>query len=262
MSKQKIDLREIKHNIYVIRLLAKRDRQRNNSSAFLGQLWQVINPFIYMVVMALIFTNMLGNKNFVYFPIYILIGTMIDTLFAEGTGSCLTALSGNKNFLINSSISRNLYPVERVYVAFINFCFSIVIFLLVALYYGLELKWQWLLVIPNIIMFVIMILGIGKILAVINVTFADITYFYRIFTLFVFYASGIFYDTARLSPLMQKLISLNPVYVSIALARISVIDGKIPNANLWIKLLIYSIVIYLIGTKVYKDNVSDIIAKI
>lgn len=262
MSKQKRDLRDIKHNIYVIRLLAKRDRQRNNSSAFLGQLWQIINPFIYMVVMALLFTKMFGNENFVYFPIYILIGTMINALFDEGTNSCLTALSGNKNFLVNSSISRGLYPVERVYVAFVNFCFSIIIFVIVAWYYGLTPKWQWLLVIPNIIMFVIMILGIGKILAIINVTFADITYFYKIFTLFVFYSSAIFYDTTRLSPLMQKLISLNPVYLSIAIARISVIDGIMPKWSLWIKLLIYAILCYGIGTYVYNKNVQNVVEKI
>lgn len=262
MSDRRINIDQLKHNIYVIRLLAKRDRQRNNSSAFLGQFWQIINPFINMVVMALVFTNMFGNKNFAFYQIYILIGTMIDTLFADGTTSCLVALSANKNFLINSSISRTLYPIEKVYVSFVNFCFSILIFLPVTWYYGLRAKWEWLLIIPNLVMFIMMIIGIGKILAIINVSFADVTYFYKIFTLFVFYASGIFYDTARLSPLMQKLISLNPVYVSIALARISIIDGIIPSFNLWIKLFIYSITIYLFGTYIYKKNISDIIEKI
>ena len=262
MSIQNIKLKEIKHDIYVIRLLAKRDRQRNNSSAFLGQLWQIINPFIYMVVMVLVFTNMFGNKKYIYYPVYILIGTMINTLFSEGTGNCMTALSGNKNFLINSSISRNLYPIERVYVAFVNFCFSIIIFLFVALKYGLRIKWEWLLVIPNIVMFAVFILGIGKILAIINVVFADITYFYKIFTLFVFYASAIFYDTAKMSPLMQELISFNPVYVSIALARICIIDGSVPGIHLWMKLFIYAIVAYILGTYVYKKNISNIIEKI
>lgn len=42
----------------------------------------------------------------------------------------------------------------------------------------------WLLFIPDIFLMLIMMLGIGKILAVINVTFADITLFYKIFTLF------------------------------------------------------------------------------
>ena len=120
----KNNIEQIKHNIYVIRLLAKRDRRRNNSSAFLGQFWQIINPFVNMVVMAMVFTNMFGNKNFAYYPIYILIGTMLDTLFADGTTSCLVALSANKNFLINSSISRAMYPIEKVYVAFVNFAFS------------------------------------------------------------------------------------------------------------------------------------------
>ena len=44
----------------------------------------------------------------------------------------------------------------------------------------------------------VMMLGIGKMLAVINVTFADITYFYKIFTLFLMYGSAIFYRVDRL----------------------------------------------------------------
>lgn len=262
MNRQKVELGQLKHSVYVIRLLAKRDRSRGNSSAFLGQLWQILNPFIYMVVMALLFTNMFTNDNFMYYPIFILTGTMIDTLFAEGTFNCLTALSANKNFLINSSISRKLYPVERVYVAFVNFLFSTLIFFLVAWYFQLKPSWTWILVIPNIIMFVFLVLGIGKILAIINVYFADITYFYKIFRLFVFYASAIFYDTARLSPSMQKLISLNPVYVSIALARISLIDKVVPSISLWIKLFVYSMGIYLLGTYIYNKNISNIIEKI
>ena len=111
-------------------------------------------------------------------------------------------------------------------------------------------------------MFIVMILGIGKILAIINVTFADITYFYKIFTLFVFYASAIFYDTSRLSPLMQQLISLNPVYVSIALARICVIDGMVANGTLWAKLFFCSVFCYSLGTYIYKKNVQNIIEKI
>lgn len=167
MSRQRVDLEQLKHNLYVVKLLANRDRQRSNSSAFLGQMWQIINPFIYMVVMALLFTKMFSNDNFKYYQIYILIGTMINALFNEGTASCLTALSGNKNFLINASISRELYPIERVYVAFVNFCFSVAIFILVALYYGLYPRLEWLFIVPNIILFTTMILGIGKILAII-----------------------------------------------------------------------------------------------
>ena len=262
MDKQKIDLEQIKHNIYVIRLLAKRDRQRGNSSALLGQMWQIINPFINMIVMALIFTDMFGNKNFVNFPIYILVGTMIYTPFAEGTFSCLTALSGNKNFLVNSSISRSLYPIEKVYVAFVNFGFSAIIFVFVAIYYGIKPKLEWVLIIPNLILLFLFILGVGKILSIINVLFADITYFYRIFRLFVFYASGLFYDTSRLSPFMQKVISLNPIYESIAIARICLIDGQLPSITLWIKLFIYTLFFYILGTYIYNKNVNNMVDKI
>lgn len=260
--KEHISPKQIKQNIFIIRQLARRDRQRNNASAILGQLWQIINPFIHMIVMVAIFTDMLENKKFANFPIYVLIGTIMYSLFCEGTEGCLSALSGNKTFLIKSSIARSVFPLEKIYVAFVNFLFSSMIFIIVAIIYGIKLTIMWVLVIPDVILFLLVILGIGKILAVINAVFADITYFYKIFTLFLLYASAIFYDTSRMDSNAQKLISINPMYLAIAIGRQSILDGIISKWTMWLKLLVYAVGLYSLGTYVYQKNVQSVIEKI
>lgn len=258
----KMSLKQINQNIFIIRQLAKRDRQHNNASSILGQFWQIINPFINMIVMVLIFTEMFGNNSIGNFQIYVLIGTIMYSYFNEGTQGCLVALSGNKAFLIKSSMEKNIYPIEKVYVAFINFLFSSLIFICVAQWYGIEFMATAFLVIPNVFLFTLMILGIGKILAIINASFADITYFYKIFTLLILYSSALFYDTSRMAPKVQKLISLNPVYLSIAIVRQSVMDGIIPKWTMWIKLLVYAIGLYGVGTYIYQKKVQTVIEKI
>ncbi len=252
----------IKQYIFTLRQLARRDRRRNNSSAVLGQFWQVLNPFFTMIIMALIFSDMLGNDRFANFPIFILTGNLIYSLFNEGTTRCLSALSGNKNFLIKTHIPKSLYVLERVYVAFINFLYSSIIFIILFLAMGEKIKPTFILVIPNVFLMLVLITGIGKILAVINVEFADITYFYKIFTLMVFYGSALFYDTARLSPAAQKVLSLNPVYLSIAISRISIIDGQIPKWTVWFKLAVYAFGLYAIGTHVFKKGSEDAVRKL
>lgn len=261
-KKEKMSIQQIKQNIFIIRQLAKRDRQRNNASTMLGQLWQVINPFIYMIVMVLIFTEMFESNRIINYQIYVLIGTIMYSFFNEGTQGCLFALSGNKSFLIKSTMEKNIYPIEKVYVAFINFIFSSLIFICVALWYGIDFKVTCLFVIPDVCLFSLMILGIGKILAIINASFADITYFYKIFTLLIFYSSALFYDTSRMSPSVQKLISLNPVYLAIAIVRQSVMDGIISKWTMWIKLLVYAIGLYASGTYIYQKKIQTVIEKI
>ena len=79
----------------------------------------------------------------------------------------------------------------------------------------------------------VMMLGIGKMLAVINVTFADITYFYKIFTLFLMYGSAIFYRVDRLPLTMQKVMTiLNPLYIVISIARECIMGREQISENL------------------------------
>lgn len=257
-----INKQNIMHDLFVIRQLAKRDRRASHSSALLGQLWQIFDPFITMLIFVLIFSEMFGSRVFNNYPIYILTGTIIFKLFTEGTLSCLTALSGNRSFLIKTSIPKHLYVFERVYVNFINFLFSAGIYVVFFYITGEHLKPTAILIVPNIIIFLIMIIGIGKILAVINVVFADIRYFYKIFTLIVFYGSALFYDPSRLSPIAQRILALNPVYLSIAISRISIMDGRIPKWTLWFKLAVYAFGFYVIGTYVFNKGSEDVVAKL
>ena len=45
---------EIRQNMFVIHQLVERDKKRSLSSTFMGEMWEVINPLINMVVMVLI----------------------------------------------------------------------------------------------------------------------------------------------------------------------------------------------------------------
>ena len=56
MIRRKAD--EIQQNMFVIHQLVLRDKKRSLSSTFMGELWEVINPLINMVVLVLVFGKM------------------------------------------------------------------------------------------------------------------------------------------------------------------------------------------------------------
>ncbi|MFR2050041.1 MAG: ABC transporter permease [Roseburia faecis] len=227
-------IERLKQNWFVIDQLVKRDKRRSLSSTFMGELWEVINPLINMIVMVLIFGKMLGTGIAGGFPLYVLTGTTIYGLFTSGTTLCLNALFGNKNFLIKTRLSKNIYILEKIFVAFRNFLFSLMIYAFVLALYRIPPSVTWLLFIPDILLLLVMMTGIGKILAVINVTFADITYFYKIFTLFLMYSSAIFYHITRLSPTMQNFMLINPLYIVITIARKCMMECAFPDWKMWV----------------------------
>ena len=261
MIKRKID--ELRQNMFVIHQLVERDKKRSLSSTFMGELWEVINPLINMVVMVLVFGKMFGGGNAGRFPLYVLTGTTIYSLFTSGTTMCLNALMGNQNFLIKTQLSKNVYVIQKILLAFRYFLFSLMIYVFVLTLYQIHPSITWLLFIPDILLMLIMMLGIGKILAIINVTFADITYFYKIFTLFLMYGSAIFYRVDRLPVAMKKCMTiLNPLYTVISIARECMMERVYPNWKLWMIIGAYAGSFYLVGTVIFNRKIEDVVAKI
>ena len=253
---------ELQQNMFVIHQLVIRDKKRSLSSTFMGELWEVINPLINMVVMVLVFGEMFGHGISGGFPLYVLTGTTIYGLFTSGTTMCLNALIENKNFLIKAQLRKNVYVDQKKLVALLNFVFYLMIYAFVVALYRIPPSVTWLLFIPDIFLVLIMMLGIGKILAVINVMFADITYFYKIFTLFLMYGSALFYRVDRLSPTIQKLIAiLNPLYTVISIARECVMERMYPNWKSWVIISLYAGVCYVVGTLFFNRKTENIVAK-
>lgn len=253
---------EVRQNMFVIHQLVERDKKRSLSSTFMGELWEVINPLINMVVMVLVFSKMFGKGSAGAFPLYVLTGTTLYGLFNSGTSMCLNALMGNKSFLIKTQLSKNVYVYQKILVAFRNFLFSLLIYAFVIALYRIRPSLSWLLFVPDVLLMLVMMLGIGKMLAVINVTFADITYFYKIFTLFLMYGSAIFYRVDRLTPTMQKTMTiLNPLYTIISIARECIMERAYPHWKLWVIAGIYAGACYVVGTIFFNRKIEDIVAK-
>lgn len=227
----------------------------------MGELWEVINPLINMVVMVLVFGKMIGNNTINRFPLFVLTGTVIYELFTSGTSMCLNCLIENRGFLLKTKIGKNVYVLEKILLAYRNFLFSLLIYFFVIALYRVSPSVTWLFVIMDILLLFILMLGIGKILAVINVTLADVTYFYKIFTLMLMYGSAIFYQADRLSPLMQKCMLANPLYIAITIARSCIMNNLIPDINLWLILGGYASSVYVIGTIFLNTRIEDIIAE-
>lgn len=155
-------MESLRQNWFVIQQLIKRDKQRSLSSTFMGELWEIINPLINMIVMVLVFGKMFGGNDFNQFPLYVLTGTTLYGLFTSGTTMCLQALMGNKNFLIKTQLNRNVYVIQKILLAFRNFLFSLMIYAFVIALYRISPSVTWLLFIPDVFLMLIMMLGIGK----------------------------------------------------------------------------------------------------
>ena len=261
MKRVLIKKEDIKQYVFVIKELTAREIKRKYARSSLGIIWSVLNPLLMMIVMSLIFSTMFRHKIENY-PIYYLTGTLFWDLFSGATNSAMSALVDNKMLLIKAKLPKHTFILSRIYTSLINFGYSCIAFALMLVVFGIKPTWTMLLLPLDVIFALIFSMGIGYMLSVLYVFFADVKYLYSVVLRILMYMSAIFYPLSSLPEAMQDFISYNPVFVSIDFARTCVMEGRVPEGMVWIKLICWSLISFVVGMTVFKANENKIMQKL
>lgn len=258
MKKQK---EEIRQYYFVIKQLVSREIKRKYARSFLGIIWSVLNPLMYMAVMSMIFTTMF-RRSIENYPIYFLTGMTIWQLFSGATNSAMNALVDNRMLLIKLKLPKQVFVLSRIYTAFINFAYTCIAYIMMLVVFRVKFSFCMLLFPIAIFFLLLFSMGIGYLLSIVYVFFADIKYLYSVILTLWMYLSAIFYPVDSLTPLMKTVIEANPVYVYIAFARECVMYQSCPEPGMWMKMIAWGIGSFFTGYYVFKRNENKVMQKI
>ena len=136
--------------------------------------------------------------------------------------------------------------------SFINFCLTLVVFLLFVAIDGIPFRWTFLLLLYPIGCLVVFNIGMGLILSALYMVFKDVKYLYTVVTQVIMYLSAIFYNIEAFSLHIRYLFYLNPIFVYIRYFRKIVIEHDIREPSLNLLCAFYALVVLLIGSFIYK----------
>lgn len=250
-----------KQYIFAIKELTGREIKRKYARSHLGIIWSVLNPLLTMIVMSLIFTTIF-KRSIENFPIYYLTGTLIWTLFSTATNSAMTALVDNKTLLIKVKLPKKTFILSRIYTAMVNFGYSLIAYVLMLAVFRIKVNPAMLLLPVDVALILLFAVGIGYILSIAYVFFADIKYLYSVLLQIWMYMSAIFYPFTSLTPAMKNVVGNNPVYLAIAIARECVMEGRVPEPVMWIKLAVWSLTSIIAGQLVFRVKENTVMQKI
>ena len=215
---------------FLLKQLVKRDLTSKYKDSVLGILWSFLNPLFIMLVFTAIF-SMLFGRQIENYPVYFLSGRVIFDFYNSATKGAMQSIRSNANLLKKIYVPKYMFTVSKVCYEFINFLISFVILFGVMLITGASFHITSIFAILPIGLLIIMIFGIGLILAVCNTYFSDIGHLYNVFALILMYASALFYPIEIVPARVQIIFSLNPLYSAITCFREAVVYGVIPD--LW-----------------------------
>lgn len=257
----KIEKEEWKQYIFVIKELVSREIKRKYARSYLGIIWSVLNPLMSMAVMSLIFTTIF-KRSIENYPIYYLTGTIFWQLFNGATNSAMTSLVDNKTLLLKVKLPKQTFVLARIYTALTNFGYTCIAYVLMLAVFRIKLNWTIILFPFAVLCTLLFSMGIGYMLSIAYVFFGDIKHLYSVILTLWMYLCAIFYPVTSTSEMMQQVIGMNPIYEFIYFARTIVLEGAVPEPIAWVKMIVWSVAVFIFGYWVFAKNENKVMQQI
>jgi teichoic acid transport system permease protein len=208
--------------------LARFTLQASTAKSSLGVAWLVLVPALQIMVYGLIFGLVLGNTRPANFLPYLITGIVLFQFVAGSFADGAKSITNNASLVRSLNFPRVLLPASAV-ISNINRIVPLVGLMLIALVVLREpITFNWLLIVPDLILMSCFSAGLAMVAARLTVHFADLNQLVPFITRVAFYSSGIFFSVDKLAaghPILKPILESNPIHVYLAIARGSLVTG-------------------------------------
>lgn len=245
---------------FVLKELVSREVKRKYARSYLGIIWSVLNPLLSMIVLSIIFSQMF-QRSIENYPVYYLTGLIIWTMFTGSTNTAMTTLVDNKTMLIKVKFPMRIFVMSRVYTALVNLLYSLIPYVGILVFFRINIAWT-ILFFPVIILFLLIFsLGFSYVLSVAYVFFGDVKHLYSVLLTLWMYCSAIFYPVDMLPHYVKEMVTMNPIFIFINCAREIVMYGQMPGNMEIIRMIVWSLGVFILGTVIFEKNKNNVMQK-
>lgn len=242
----------------------KREFQSKYRNSLLGAAWTIFNPLAMIIVYTTIFSQVMGNRlpgtsSQYGYSIYLCAGLLTWGLFAEITGRSQSVFLENANLLKKLQFPRICLPVIVVLNALVNFGIIFGLFTAFLVISNSFPGWAYFALIPVLLVQILFAIGLGMILAVLNVFFRDVGQFFTILLQFWFWFTPIVYPVTTLPPAVRDLISWNPMAGVISSYQSIILLGALPDWSALLPATLAALVCCVIGMKLFRKRSGEMV---
>lgn len=251
-----------KNEIFLLEELVKNNFSSKYKDSYLGILWTILKPLFMMSIFTIVFSTIFG-RNIENFPVYFLCGWCIFNFFNITISTSMNSLRWNKNILKRTSTQKHIFVLAAIISEFINLIIMFVLLVCVMIITQAPFNWSTIpFSILPIISLLMMVTGLGFMLAIACVYYSDIFHLWGVLSLMLMYASAIFYPMNIVPEPFYSYLVLNPFYWIIDQFRCYIYYGTFPSTLNSINLILLSLIILVFGIIVFKKYEYKITLKL
>jgi lipopolysaccharide transport system permease protein len=204
-------------------ILAQRDISVRYKQTAIGIIWALLQPFLNMIIMTIIFSKVAGlhSEGTAPYAIMVFAAMLPWMFFSSALASASQSMVGNANLISKVYFPRLIIPASAVVTSFADFLLSFLVLTGMMAWYGFAPTWN-ILALPLFIgVAFLAALGPGLFITALNVKYRDFRYVIPFLLQFGLYVSPVGFSSTvireKLGDNLFLLYSLNPM--------VGVIDG-------------------------------------
>ena len=189
-----------------------RDIKIRYKQTAIGAAWAVLQPFLTMVVFSLFFGRLAHiPSGGLPYPIFYYSALLPWMYFAAALQSATNTIVENQRLVTKVYFPRLALPLSSVVSGLVDFGISFVMFIAMALYYGIYPGPAVLWLPAFLLLAVLTALGVGLWLAALNAIYRDVRYVLPFLVQFWMFASPVAYPSSLVPMKWRWLYGLNPM---------------------------------------------------
>ena len=230
---------------------AKAGLRAEASRGFLGMLWWVIEPVMYMGVFYTVFAHLYqrGNENYVWF---LLTGLTAWKWFHATVNTGASSLIAGAGLMNQVYLPKIVFPLTNIVVNAFKFLFILILLLIFLQFTGNKSSWPWVLLPILVLVQLLLTTAITCFLAAIMPFFPDMKVILNNILTMLFFLSGIVFDIRTLPASVQKYLMLNPMAAIITNYRFLLLNGVPPDWLQLFMIMLFSFVILLLSIWLFR----------
>lgn len=226
---QLVDLKELKEYRDLFFFMVWREIKVLYAQTILGFSWALLNPLVQIVIFTVIFGRVAkvsteGIPYFLFSSVAIIPWTYMSGSLSQSSQS----LVSGQHMLGKIYFPRLIFPITPVLAKVVDFGISILILLVVMIYYRVHPTWNLFLFPLFFILMMSIPAGIGMWLSALAIRFRDVKFAMPFIIQMLIYSAPIVYSASSIPEKYRIIYSLNPIVGVIEGYRATLLGTPIP----------------------------------
>jgi lipopolysaccharide transport system permease protein len=241
---QIINFKELKEYRDLFYFLVWRDIKILYAQTILGFLWAILQPLIQIIIFTIIFGKVAKiSTEGVPYVLFSSVAIIPWTYLSQAIGQSSQSLVSGQHMLGKIYFPRLIFPLTSVLAKLLDFGISMLIILVVILYYRVVPTWTLLFFPLFIVIMMSISAGVGMWLSALAIRFRDVKFAMPFAIRMLMYTAPIVYSASSIPEKWRLVYSLNPIVGVIEGFRACLLGTPMPWTYIWSGIITTAIIL-------------------